>query len=58
MLCMMSGLSFGTTLKMKSLNLESISDVDMYQIIEKGMRGGVSYIAKRHSQTNKKRIKS
>lgn len=34
-------------LKMTDIQLESMSDVDMYQFIEKGMRGGINYIANR-----------
>ena len=31
----------------------SLSDIDQYLFIEKGLRGGISYIAKRHSKANK-----
>ena len=30
----------------------------MYLFIEKGLRGGISYVAKRYSQENKKYIKN
>ena len=36
----------------------SESDIDMHLFIEKGMRGGISYIAKRHSKANSKYMKS
>ena len=32
-------------LKMTGIKLELMLDVDQYQFIEKGMRGGISYIA-------------
>ena len=32
--------------------LEEISDIDKYLFIEKGLGGGISYIAKRHSKAN------
>ena len=41
-------------LKMTGVRLKQISDVDMYLFIEKGLRGGISYIAKRHSEANNK----
>ena len=40
------------------LNLNLLLDTYMYLFFEKGMRGGVSYISKRYSQTNKKYLKS
>ena len=39
---------------MTEIALKLISDIDMHLIIEKGMRGGISYIPKRYSKTNKK----
>ena len=44
-----SGLSWDAMLKMTGLKLKLISDIDVHLFIEKGMRGGISYIAKRHS---------
>ena len=38
------GLSWDAMLKMTNVKLDLISDVDMHQFVEKGMRGGVSYI--------------
>ena len=32
-------------LKVTGVKLEKISDIDKYLIIEKGLRGGISYIA-------------
>ena len=47
-----SGLSWDALLKMTGVELEKISDVDQYLFIEKGLRGRISYIAKRHSKAN------
>ena len=41
------GLSWDAMLKMTGMRLEKIVDIDMYLFIEKGLRGGISYIAKR-----------
>ena len=38
------GLSWDTLLKMTNIKLELVHDIDMSQLIEKGMRGGVPYI--------------
>ena len=38
---------------MTSIKLEKINDIDMYLFLEKGMRGGISYISKRYSKSNK-----
>ena len=32
---------------MNDVKLEKITDIDMYLFIQKGLRGGISYIAKR-----------
>ena len=39
------GLSWDATLKMTGIKLDLITDVVMFQFIEKGMRGGISYIS-------------
>ena len=41
------GISWDPMLKMTGIKLELISDIDMHLFIEKGMRGGISYISKR-----------
>ena len=43
---------------MTGIELGLISDIDMHLFIEKRMRGGISYIAKRHSKANNKYMKS
>ena len=44
------GLSWDAMLKMTGVELELISDNDTHLFIEKSMKGGISYIAKRHSK--------
>ena len=47
------GLSWDAMLKMTRIKLGLISDVDMHLLIEKRMRGGISYISKRYSKTDR-----
>ena len=51
-------LSWDAMLKMTEIELELISDIDMHLFIEKGMRGGISCIAERHSKANNKYMQS
>ena len=48
------GLSWNAMLKMTNIEFEKMSDIDKYLFIEKGLRGGISYISKRYSKANKK----
>ena len=43
-------------LKMTDVKLEKISDIDKYLFVEKGSRGGISYISKRNTRANNKYI--
>ena len=52
------GLSWDAMLKMTEIELKLSSDIDMYLFIEKGMRGGISYIANRNSKANNKYMQS
>ena len=46
------GLAWDAVLKMSGVSLRLIDDVDMHLFIERGMRGGISYIAKRYCRAN------
>ena len=46
------GLSWDAMLKITGIKLEKISDIDKYLFIEKGLRGGISYIAKRYANAD------
>ena len=48
------GLSLDAILKMTGVKVEKIFDIDMYLFIEKGLKGGISYIAKTYSKWNYK----
>ena len=47
-------LSWNAMLKMTGVKLQKISDIYKYLFIEKGLRGGISYIAKRYAKANNK----
>ena len=51
------GLSWDPMLKMTNIKLELMTDIDMFQLIEKGMSGGVSYIANRYGNAKDKYMK-
>ena len=46
------GLSWDAMLKMTGIKRELMTDVDMLQFIEKGLRGFISYIANRQGEAN------
>ena len=50
------GLSWDAMLKMTGIELEKISNIVMCLFLEKGLRGGVSYISKRYLKANNKYI--
>ena len=41
---------------MTNIELEKISDIGKYLFIEKELRGGISYIAKRYAKANDKNL--
>ena len=51
-------LSWDAMLNVTKVELELITDPDMYMFFEKGMRCGVSYISNRYSKANNKYLKS
>ena len=51
------GLAGDAMLKMSGVRLRLIDDVDMHLFIERGMRGGISYIAKRYCRANNEFVK-
>ena len=44
--------------KMTEIKLELISNIDVHLFVEKGMRGGIFYIAKWYTKANNKYMKS
>ena len=51
------GLSWDALLKYTKIELQLLSDLDMHLFIEKGMRGGISMVSKRHAKANNKYVK-
>ena len=51
------GLSWDSFFKMTKAKPELLTDYDMYLMIEKGIRGGMSMITKRYSKANNKYMK-
>ena len=52
------GLSWDAAWKMTQIKLKLIYDIDKYNFVEKGLRGGMSYISKRVREANNKYIKN
>ena len=50
------GLSWDAMLKMTVIELEKNCNIDMYLFIERGLRGGISYVCKRFSRANNKEV--
>ena len=46
------GLSWDAMLKMTGIELQKIDNIDMHLFLEKGIRGGISYISKRYSKSD------
>ena len=51
------GLSWDAMLKMTGMRLEKIVDINLYLFIKKGLREGISYIAKRYAKAYNKYMK-
>ena len=46
------GLSWDALLKMSGVQLELLTDYEMHLFIERGIRGGISMVSKRHAKAN------
>ena len=50
------GLSWDALLKKTGVELELLTDYDQHLFIEKGMRGGIAMVSKRHARANNPRV--
>ena len=50
------GLSWDALLKKTGVGLELLTDLDMHLFIERGMRGGITMVGKRHAKANNPQV--
>ena len=50
------GLSWDALLKKTGVELEMLTDLDMHLFIERGMRGGITMVGKRHAKANNPQV--
>jgi hypothetical protein len=48
----LAGMCWSACLKMTNVQLELLTDIDQYQMIERGIRGGVAMMTTRHAEAN------
>ena len=51
------GFSFDACMKMTGVELTLLEDIDMYNFLEMGIRGGIFVISQRHAEANNRYIK-
>ena len=50
-------MTWRAALKITKVTLELLTDVNMYNLVQRGIRGGVSYIATKYAKANNKEMK-